>query len=113
MPLKQQVAIVTGAGSGLGRQHALFLARKGAQVAVIDIDKGAASVVAEEINASGGRALAFVASVTDETAIGEMVAHVMQSWGRVDILVNNAGILRDKSFGKMSLDDFGCASRFT
>jgi NAD(P)-dependent dehydrogenase (short-subunit alcohol dehydrogenase family) len=100
------VAIVTGAGGGLGRAHALFLACHGARVVVNDLAKDAADSVASEISAAGGTALAFVASVTDEGAIGAMVRQTLNRWQRVDILVNNAGILRDKSFGKMSLDDF-------
>ena len=106
MSLKQRVAIITGAGGGLGRQHALFLARQGARVVVNDIGQGAADRVAAEITAAGGEAIAVTASVTDAAAIASMVGRTMEAWGRVDILVNNAGILRDKSFGKMSLDDF-------
>jgi NAD(P)-dependent dehydrogenase (short-subunit alcohol dehydrogenase family) len=106
MSLNGRVAIVTGAGGGLGRQHALFLARKGARVVVNDLTQDAADGVAAEITAAGGAALAVAASVTDESAIGSMVRRTVEHWGRVDILVNNAGILRDKSFAKMSLDDF-------
>ena len=106
MSLRNRVAIVTGAGGGLGRQHALFLARKGARVVVNDLGQDAADRVAAEIIATGGEAVAVTASVTDERAIASMVSRTMETWGRVDILVNNAGILRDKSFGKMSLDDF-------
>ena len=101
-----RVAIVTGAGGGLGREHALFLARKGARVVVNDVAQASAAAVAAEITAAGGAAIAFAASVTDEAAIAAMVGRTIAEWGRVDILVNNAGILRDKSFGKMSLDDF-------
>ena len=106
MSLNNRVAIVTGAGGGLGREHALFLARAGARVVVNDIGQGAADRVAAEIIAAGGEAIAVTASVTDEAAIASMVGRAKEKWGRVDILVNNAGILRDKSFGKMSLDDF-------
>ncbi|KAF1689788.1 SDR family NAD(P)-dependent oxidoreductase [Pseudoxanthomonas taiwanensis] len=106
MPLEGRTAIVTGAGGGLGRQHALYLARKGARVLVNDLGQDAAMAVADEIRAAGGQALAFAGSVTDEAAVGEMVGRVLAEWGRIDILVNNAGILRDKSFGKMDLADF-------
>ncbi len=106
MSIEGRVAIVTGAGSGLGRQHALFLARKGARVVVNDLAQSAADGVAAEIKKAGGEALAFAASVTDESAVAAMAARAIGKWGRIDILVNNAGILRDKSFGKMTLEDF-------
>ncbi|WP_199902428.1 SDR family NAD(P)-dependent oxidoreductase [Azospirillum sp. B4] len=105
-PLEDHVAIVTGAGGGLGRAHALYLASQGAKVVVNDLGAAAAETVAGEIRARGGHALAIAASVTDEAAVAAMVRQVMDAWGRVDILVNNAGILRDKSFAKMTLDDF-------
>jgi NAD(P)-dependent dehydrogenase (short-subunit alcohol dehydrogenase family) len=110
-----RVAIVTGAGGGLGRCHALALAARGARVLVNDLGgtgmgigglPAAAQAVVDEITAAGGHALANGASVTDPVAVAAMVAQAMDAWGRVDILVNNAGILRDKSFAKMSLDDF-------
>ncbi|MEA1672415.1 SDR family NAD(P)-dependent oxidoreductase [Nitrospirillum sp. BR 11163] len=105
-PLEDHVAIVTGAGSGLGRAHALYLASQGAKMVVNDLGAAAAETVAGEIRTRGGHALAIAASVTDEAAVAAMVRQVMDAWGRVDILVNNAGILRDKSFAKMTLDDF-------
>ena len=110
-----RVAIVTGAGGGLGRQHALALAARGARVVVNDLGgtldgnggtPKAAQLVVDEIRAAGGEAIASGASVTDASAVQAMVDEAMKTWGRVDILVNNAGILRDKSFAKMALDDF-------
>ena len=99
-----RVAIVTGAGGGLGRSHALALAARGARVVVNDLAQ--ADAVVAEITAAGGQAIANAASVTDEAAVAAMVQQALDTWGRVDILVNNAGILRDKSFGKMSMADF-------
>lgn len=107
-----RVAIVTGAGGGLGRSHALALAARGARVLVNDpggaLDgagaSGAAQRVVDEITALGGTALADTASVTDKDGVTAMVARAMDAWGRIDILINNAGILRDKSFAKMSDD---------
>ena len=106
MSLAGRVAIVTGAGGGLGREHALFLARQGAKIVVNDLAQEAADAVAAEIVAAGGEAIGIAASVTDPAGISTMVMRTMGRWGRVDILVNNAGILRDKSFAKMSIDDF-------
>jgi NAD(P)-dependent dehydrogenase (short-subunit alcohol dehydrogenase family) len=106
MNLDGRVAVVTGSGGGLGRAHVRYLARKGARVVVNDLSPEAADRVAAEIIAEGGTALAFAGSVTDESAMAAMVARVVDEWGRIDILVNNAGILRDRSFAKMSLDDF-------
>ena len=109
-----RVAIVTGAGGGLGRAYALELARRGAKVVVNDLggardgsgSSDAAAQVAEEIEASGGSAIASGASVTDAEQVEAMVAAARERWGGVHILINNAGILRDKSFAKMSIDDF-------
>ena len=103
--LKGRVAIVTGAGGGLGRAYALLLAQRGARVVVNDLGNGAETVT-QEIIAAGGEARAALGSVTDAAAVSAMVQDTLKAWGRVDILVNNAGILRDKSFVKMSLDDF-------
>ena len=108
-------AIVTGAGGGLGRQHALALAARGARVLVNDLGGAvdgsggsttAAQRVVDEIRAAGGEALANGASVTDFAAVQAMVRQAEDAWGRVDVLVSNAGILRDKSFAKMDLADF-------
>ena len=111
-----QVAIVTGAGGGLGKCHALDLARRGAKVIVNDLggnvdgsDDGslsAAEMVVEEIKAAGGEAMANGASVTDPDQVKAMVDEVTDKYGRVDILINNAGILRDKSFSKVEDQDF-------
>ncbi len=109
-----RVAIVTGAGGGLGREHALALAARGAKVVVNDFGRPAsgteritaAEAVVNEIRGAGGTAIVSHASVTDEVAIRDTVAEAIATWGRVDILVNNAGILRDQSFAKMNLDDF-------
>ena len=112
---KGRVAIVTGAGGGLGKQHALALARRGAKVVVNDLggardgsggSASAAQAVVDEIRAAGGEAIANAASVTDFAAVQAMVQQAMDTWGRVDVLVNNAGILRDKTFAKMDLADF-------
>lgn len=106
MILSNRIAIVTGAGGGLGRAHALELARQGAKVVVNDLNPSMAEAVAEEILRGGGQALAIAASVTDEHAVGAMMDRVRAECGRIDILVNNAGILRDKTFTKGSLEDF-------
>ena len=106
LDFSDRVAIVTGAGGGLGRAHALALAARGARVLVNDLGQASAQSVVDEITAAGGQALAHTASVTDPAAVADLVAQVMARWGRIDILVNNAGILRDKSFAKMGLDDF-------
>lgn len=110
-----QVAIVTGAGNGLGRSHALALASRGAKVVVNDLggavdgsgsSSEAALEVVRTIEAAGGEAVANGANVADLNQVEAMVAQTIKKWGRVDILVNNAGILRDKSFVKMTMEDF-------
>ena len=109
--LDGQVAIVTGSGQGLGRCHALALAERGARLVVNDLgdesghSRNAEAVVAE-IKAAGGEAMAHGANVADFAQVEDMVGQTMAQWGRIDILINNAGILRDKTFAKMSLDDF-------
>ena len=104
--LQGRVAIVTGAGGGLGRTHALELARHGARVLVNDIGGSTAETVAGEIRRQGGDALAVAGDVTRSEEMEAMAAQAVVRWGRIDILVNNAGILRDRTFSKMSLDDF-------
>ena len=110
-----KVAIVTGSGGGLGRCHAIELAKRGAKVVVNDLGGGvdgsgagseAAQAVVAEIEALGGEAIANGANVAKYDEVEAMVKQVMDKWGRIDILVNNAGILRDKSFVKVSLEDF-------
>jgi NAD(P)-dependent dehydrogenase (short-subunit alcohol dehydrogenase family) len=113
--LTGRVAIVTGAGRGLGRAHALLLAKRGARVVVNDLGSSvtgsgssadAAEAVADEIRGAGGEAIANGCSVTDVAGVEAMVAEAMARWGRVDILVNNAGIVRDRPFAEMGIDDF-------
>jgi NAD(P)-dependent dehydrogenase (short-subunit alcohol dehydrogenase family) len=114
-----RVAIVTGAGNGLGRCHALGLAARGAKIVVNDVggavdgagrptvsEKTAAEKVVAEIIAAGGTAIADTTDVTDAAQVAAMIERTTQRWGRIDILVNNAGILRDKTFGKLTTDDF-------
>ncbi len=110
-----KVAIVTGAGGGLGRAHALELARRGAKVVINDLggsvdgsggNSEAALKVVAEIQALGGEAIANGASVTDDAGVAGLVKQTMDQWGRIDILIANAGILRDKSFSKMEIADF-------
>lgn len=110
-----QVAIVTGAGGGLGKQHALELGRRGAKVVVNDLggsvdgsggSASAAEQVAQEIRDNGGTAVSSDASVTDFEAVQAMVDETLEKWGRIDILVNNAGILRDKTFSKLELENW-------
>ena len=110
-----RVAIVTGAANGLGKSHALSLAKLGAKVVVNDFggardgtggSSEAAEKVVEEIKAAGGEAIANGADVSSEEQVGAMVQQTLDQWGRIDILVNNAGILRDKSFAKMEMSDW-------
>ncbi|MEO0365657.1 MAG: SDR family oxidoreductase [Pseudomonadota bacterium] len=110
-----QVVIVTGAGGGLGRCHALEFARRGAKVVVNDLggardgtggSASPAEQVVAEIEALGGEAIADGANVTKPDEVEAMVKTAMDRWGRIDVLVNNAGILRDKTFAKMELGDF-------
>ena len=112
---ENRVAIVTGAGGGLGKQHALELGRRGAKVVVNDLGGGvdgsggsvsAAEDVAREIKEHGGIAMANAASVTDLDAVQELIDETMSNWGRIDILVNNAGILRDKTFAKLEVENW-------
>ena len=110
-----KVVIVTGAGGGLGRSHALEFARRGAKVVVNDLggsvdgsggSSEAADKVVEEIKAAGGEAISNGSSVTDDAGVANMVQQTMDAYGRIDALVNNAGVLRDKSFAKMEVGDF-------
>jgi NAD(P)-dependent dehydrogenase (short-subunit alcohol dehydrogenase family) len=108
--LQGRVAIVTGAGSGLGRAHALALARHGARVLVNDVagshPGSPGRAVADEILQAGGAAIADGGDVTDPARMEAMAARAIDAWGQVDILVNNAGVLRDRTFAKMPLEDF-------
>src|SRR3954468_19680240 len=109
-----RIAIVTGAGGGLGRAYALELAMRGAKVVVNDLGgsrdgsghSDAALAVVAEIEAAGGTAMSDGGSVTDFGHMQAMVANAKSAWGGVHILINNAGILRDKSFAKMEIEDF-------
>ena len=110
-----RVAIVTGAGRGIGREHAIMLANQGAKVVVNDLggdmdgsgsDLSPAQEVVNEIVEMGGEAIVNGANVADFAAAGEMVQQAIDTWGRLDILINNAGILRDRMIFSMSEDDF-------
>ena len=109
--LDGKIAIVTGAGQGLGRCHALALAEHGAKVMVNDLGDNSgrtasAEAVVAEIQTAGGEAMSHGANVADFAAVRDMIEQTVKAWGRVDILINNAGILRDKTFLKMSMEDF-------
>lgn len=113
--LKGRVAVITGAGNGLGRDYALLFAKLGAAVVVNDLgvtvngegqSAGAADAVAAEIKAAGGQALAHYGNVVDAKAAEDLIAQTIAVFGRVDIVVNNAGILRDRSFAKMTGKEF-------
>src|SRR6202012_367312 len=117
MPIsfKDKVAIVTGAGGGLGRAHALEFARRGAKVVINDLggaldgtggNSAAAEAVVKEIKDAGGEAIANGASITDDAGVAHLIKQTMDTWGRIDVLIANAGILRDKSFAKMEIKDF-------
>ncbi|MGB0478571.1 MAG: SDR family oxidoreductase [Parvibaculales bacterium] len=110
-----KVVIVTGAGGGLGKSHALEFARRGAKVVVNDLggtmdgsggSSEAAEAVVAEIKEAGGEAIANGSSVTDDAGVDNMIKQTMDAYGRIDVLVNNAGVLRDKSFAKMEIADF-------
>jgi len=110
-----RVAIITGAGNGLGRAHALLLAERGAKVVINDLggardgsgqSSEAAEAVVRLIEEKGGEAICHGANVANDDEVQDMVQKTLEKWGRVDILVNNAGILRDKSFSKMTMEDF-------
>ena len=112
---KDKVAIVTGAGGGLGRSHALELSKRGAKVVVNDLggsvdgsggSSDAAEKVVKEIISSGGQAISNGSSVTDDNGVKLMIDQTIDEYGRIDILINNAGILIDKSFSKMEINDF-------
>jgi len=104
--LTNRVAIVTGAGRGLGRSHALAMAREGARVVVSDLDADAARQTSDEIVSGGGEAIWNRTNVQDLAQAEDLVSEAIQRWGQVDILVNNAGILRDRTFARIDLSDF-------
>ena len=112
---KDKVVIVTGSGGGLGRSHALQFAARGAKLVINDLggavdgsggSSEAADKVVKEIKDMGGEAISNGSSVTDKEGVQKLVDDTMSAFGRIDVLVNNAGVLRDKSFAKVTLDDF-------
>ena len=106
MRLKDNVAIITGAGQGIGQATAVKFAKEGAKVAVCDINEASVEATVALITEGGGEAIGFVVDVTDKDSIARMVEGVMAKWGRIDTLVNNAGIVEDAQFKKMSDDQF-------
>jgi 3-oxoacyl-[acyl-carrier protein] reductase len=106
MRLKDKVAIITGAGQGIGQATALKFAREGARVAVCDINREGVDSTLALVVAEGGEALGYLVDVTDKESIARMVEGVMGAWGRIDTLVNNAGIVQDAQFKKMTDDQF-------
>ncbi len=115
LDFSDKVVIVTGAGGGLGKSHALEFARRGARVVVNDLggamdgsggSSDAAEAVVAQIKEAGGEAIANGSSVTDDAGVDNMIKQTMDAYGRIDVLVNNAGVLRDKSFAKMEINDF-------
>jgi 3-oxoacyl-[acyl-carrier protein] reductase len=106
MRLKDNVAIITGAGQGIGQATAVKFAREGAKVAVCDINEASVAGTVSLVRDDGGQAIGFVVDVTDKASIARMVDGVMAQWGRIDTLVNNAGIVEDAQFRKMSEEQF-------
>ena len=106
MRLKDKVAIITGAGQGIGQATAMKFAREGARVAVCDINRASVDDTVATRGLHGGEALGYTIDVTDKASIAKMVEGVMGAWGRIDTLVNNAGIVQDAQFRKMTDDQF-------
>jgi len=106
MRLKDNVAIITGAGQGIGQATAVKFAQEGARVVVCDIKDASVQDTVQLINAAGGEAIGFVVDVTRKATITKMVDGVMARWGRIDTLVNNAGIVEDAQFRKMTDEQF-------
>lgn len=105
LPLDGRVALVTGGGRGMGRAHCLELARRGARVAVVELDGDAAQAVADEVEAAGGEALALAVDVTDRAAVEAAVARTAERWGRLDVVVSNAGLVNDETTLEQTDDD--------